>query len=143
MTTSPLPAPGQPLSHYVSTSPFDPTSIDTMTDAHVRISLASQWRLMWWKFKRHRLAFVSGIFLAVLYFMILICEFLAPYNLHTRNVDFIHAPPQAVHLFHEGSYMGPFVDGRDMKLNMDTLKREYTDNPNKIHPLRFLCRGDS
>ena len=44
--------------------------------------------------------------------MILICEFLAPYNLHTRNVDFIYAPPQAVHLFHDGQFVGPFVYGR-------------------------------
>ena len=56
--------------------------------------MASQKRLMWWKFKRHKLALVSGIFLLLLYFMILIAEFLAPYDLHTRNVDFIHSPPQ-------------------------------------------------
>jgi peptide/nickel transport system permease protein len=143
VTTSPLPAPGQPLSHYVSTAPFDPTSIEAMTEEHVRIYLASQWRLMWWKFKRHKVALVSGIFLATLYAMILICEFLAPYNLHTRNVDFIHSPPQRVHLFHEGSYVGPFVYGRQMTLNMDTLKRVYTDDKTNIQPMRFLCRGDS
>ena len=46
--------------------------------------------------------------------MILVCEFLAPYNLHTRNVDFIYSPPQRVHLFHDGSFVGPFVYGRKM-----------------------------
>jgi peptide/nickel transport system permease protein len=143
MTISPLPAPGQALSHYVSTAPFDPTSIEAMTEEHVRIYLASQWRLMWWKFKRHKVAVVSGVFLAALYFMILICEFLAPYNLHTRNVDFIHSPPQRVHVFHEGSFVGPFVYGRQMTLNMDTLKRVYTDDKTQIHPIRFLCKGDS
>ena len=143
MTTSPLPAPGQPLGHYVSTAPFDPTSIEAMTEEHVRIYLASQWRLMWWKFKRHKVALISGIFLATLYAMILICELLAPYNLHTRNVDFIHSPPQRVHLFHEGSFVGPFVYGRQMTLNMDTLKRVYTDDKTNIQPMRFLCRGDS
>jgi peptide/nickel transport system permease protein len=143
VTHSPLPAPGTPLKHYVSTAPFDPSSIEAMTEEHARIYLASQWRLMWWKFKRHRLALVSGIFLAALYFMILISEFLAPYNLQTRNVDFIYAAPQRIHFFHEGSFVGPFVYGRDMKLNLDTLKREYTDNKNKVLRIRFLCRGDS
>jgi peptide/nickel transport system permease protein len=143
MTISPLPAPGQALSHYVSTAPFDPASIEAMTEEHVRIYLASQWRLMWWKFKRHKVAVLSGVFLAALYSMILICEFLAPYNLHTRNVDFIHSPPQRVHLFHEGSFVGPFVYGRQMTLNMDTLKRVYTDDKTQIHPIRFFCRGDS
>ncbi|HYM99164.1 MAG TPA: ABC transporter permease, partial [Aestuariivirgaceae bacterium] len=88
-------------------------------------------------------ALVSGIFLAALYSMIFICEFLAPYNLHTRNVDFINSPPQRVHLFHEGSFVGPFVYGRDMKIDVAALKRGYTDNKSKVHPIRFLCRGDS
>jgi peptide/nickel transport system permease protein len=142
VTSTPLPAPGKPLKHYVSAAPFDPSSIEAMTQEHVRIYMASQWRLMWWKFKRHKVALISGVFLAILYSTILISEFLAPYNLHTRNVDFIYAAPQRIHLFHEGSLVGPFVYGREMKLNLDTLKREYTDNTNKVQPIRFLCRGD-
>ncbi|WP_040589486.1 ABC transporter permease [Allomesorhizobium alhagi] len=140
---APLPPPGAPLEHYVSTAPFDPQSVEVMTEEQMRVYQASQMRLMWWKFKRHRLALASGIFLAALYLMIVFCEFLAPYNLHTRNVDFIHTPPQPVHLFHEGQFVGPFVYGRQMHLNMDTLKREYTDNHDDVQPLRFLCRGDS
>jgi peptide/nickel transport system permease protein len=132
-----------PLKHYVSTSPFDPSSIEAMTQEHIRIYMASQWRLMWWKFKRHRIALISGIFLAVLYSMILISEFLAPYNLHTRNVDFIYSAPQRVHLFYNGSLMRPFVYGLDMKLDLDTLKRQYMENKNKVQPIRFLCRGDA
>ena len=120
---TPLPAPGAPLGHYVSAAPFDPMSVEAMTKEQLRVYQASQLRLMWWKFKRHRLALASGIFLAVLYAMILICEFLAPYNLHTRNVDFIHTPPQRVHLFHDGEFVGPFVYGRTMTLDMDTLRR--------------------
>lgn len=140
--TSPIPAPGEPLPHYVSTAPFDPYSVEVMTEEQVRVNQASQLRLMWWKFKRHKIALASGIFLAALYGMILICEFLAPYDLHTRNVDFIYAPPQSVHFFHEGEFVGPFVYGRTMKLDMDTLKRNYTDDKSNVEPIRFFCRGD-
>ncbi|KXF77964.1 peptide ABC transporter permease [Paramesorhizobium deserti] len=139
---SPLPPPGAPLQHYVSTAPFDPKSVEVMTKEQERVYQASQLRLMWWKFRRHRLALASGVFLLALYLMILICEFLAPYNLHTRNMDFIHAPPQPVHLFHDGQFVGPFVYGRQMTLNMDKLKREYSDDRNMIQPIRFFCRGD-
>jgi peptide/nickel transport system permease protein len=98
---------------------------------------------MWWKFKRHRLALWSAVFLAALYFTILICEFVAPYNLHTRNVEFIHAPPQRVRLFDaERGFVGPFVYGRTMTLDMDTLRRVYTDDRTDIQPLRFFCGGD-
>ena len=140
---TPLPPPGQPLWHYVSTAPFDPSSGEAMSEQQKRVFLASQWKLMWWKFKRHRLALISAIILVILYAMIVIAEFLAPYNLVTRNVESIYAPPQKVRLFHEGNLVGPFVYGRTVKLNMDTLKREYADNPKDIQKLRFFCRGDA
>jgi peptide/nickel transport system permease protein len=138
-----LPPPGAPLPHYVSRAPFDPRSIEKLTPEQERIFLASQWRLMWWKFRRHRVAVWSGVFLALIYASILVSEILAPYNLHTRNIEFIHAPPQGLHLFHEGEFVGPFVYGLRYELNMVTLQREFADDRSKIHPIRFLCRGDS
>ena len=143
MTNSSLPAPGAPLPHYISEKPFDARSIEQMSAAQERVFLASQWRLMWWKFKRHRLAVASGAFLAVLYASILISEFLAPYHYQTRNIDRIYAPPQAIHLFHEGRFVGPFVYGQKYSLNMVNLKREYTPDLTAVHPIRFFCRGDS
>lgn len=140
---APLPPPGAPLEHYVSTAPFDPMSVEAMTAEQSRVYEASQLRLMWWKFKRHRLALVSGIFIALLYGLILISEFLAPYNLHTRNMNYIYAPPQRVHLFDEGRFVGPFVYGRQMHLDMDTLRRVYTESKGDVQPIRFFCRGDS
>ncbi|CAN7145361.1 ABC transporter permease [Mesorhizobium sp. LjNodule214] len=140
---SPLPAPGAPLQHYVSIAPIDLQSVETMTPEQSKVFQASQLRLMWWKFRMHRLAVVSGIFLAALYFGILICEFLAPYNLHTRNMDYIYSPPQRVHLFHNGQLVGPFVYGRQMTLDMDTLKRNYIEKQDDVQRLRFFCKGDS
>ncbi|TGQ68207.1 MAG: ABC transporter permease [Mesorhizobium sp.] len=142
-TQSPLPAPGAPLQHYVSIAPFDLQSVEAMTPEQAKVFQASQLRLMWWKFRRHRLALISGIFLAALYFGILICEFLAPYNLHTRNMDYIYSPPQRVHLFHNGQFVGPFVYGRQMTLDMDTLKRDYVEKQDDVQRIRFFCKGDS
>ncbi|SER65892.1 ABC transporter permease [Rhizobium sp. NFR03] len=138
-----LPASGQPLTHFVSTAPFDPMAVETMSEEQKHVYEASQLRLMWWKFKRHRVALISLVFLVLLYAMITVVEFLAPYNLHTRNVDFIHAPPQQVHLFDDGQFVGPFVYGRTMNLDMDTLRRVYTEDPERIEKLRFFCSGDA
>ena len=99
------------VEHYVSPEPFDPYSVERLTPEQERFYLASQWRMMWWKFRRHRLAVISGAILAVLYASILISEFLAPYNLHSRHADFIFAPPQGVHLFDQGRFVGPFLYG--------------------------------
>jgi peptide/nickel transport system permease protein len=131
------------LPHYVSEAPFDRRGTERLTPELERYYRASQWRMMWWKLKRHKLAVISGVILLMMYGSILISELIAPYNLQTRQVDFIYAPPQAVHLFHEGRFVGPFVYGLDYRLDMDTLKREYTPNPDKVQRLRFFCLGDS
>lgn len=129
--------------HFVSREPFDPRAIEKMTPDQERVFLASQFTLMWWKFRRHKVALACGIFLAAIYLSIIVAEFLAPYSLETRNSRAIYAPPQSVHLFHEGKFVGPFVYGYSVKLDMKTLKRNYTDDPKKVQPLRFFCSGDS
>ena len=128
--------------HLVSTAPFDPTSAASLTPEQERFYLASQWMLMWWKFKRHRVAVVSGIILLLMYGSTLVTEVLVPYNLHTRHTDFIYAPPQSVRWIHEGRFVGPFVYELTKTLNMETLRRDYTENTSMPHPLRFFCNGD-
>lgn len=137
-----LPPDGQPLPHYVSQAPFDPYAFGRTVEGAPVAKQASQLRLMWWRFRRHKLALFSGIFLLLSYLSIIIAEFLAPYNLHTRNMDHIYAPPQSVHLFHEGRFVGPYVYGQTMTLDMENLRRVYTDDPNQIQRLRFFCKGD-
>ena len=133
----------QQIEHFVSSEPFDPGSIEALTPEQEKYYLASQWKLMWWKLKRHRLAVICGIILALNYGSVLVSEIVAPYNLHTRNTDYIYSPPQSVHLFHNGEFIGPFVYGRDYVLDMDLLKRIYPERKNDVQPLRFFCSGDS
>ncbi len=131
-----------PIDHYVSGAPFDPYSIERTAEGQEKYFLASQWKLMWWRFLRHRAAVISGMFLVILYGSILISEFIAPYHQDTKDIRSVLSPPQTVHLFHEGEFVGPFVYGYTFKLNTETLKREYTDDPTKVQKLRFFCRGD-
>jgi peptide/nickel transport system permease protein len=131
-----------PLEHYVSTEPWDPTHVDRLTPEQEEFYLASQWRLMWWKLRRHKLAVASGIILLLMYASTLVSEVLAPYNLHTRNTSFIYAPPQQVHFFHEGRLVGPFVYGLKKTLNMENLRRDYSEDTSRVQPIRFFCSGD-
>ena len=130
------------LVHYVSQAPFDPTAIEALTPQQERFYMASQWRMMWWRLKRHRVAVFAGIVLILSYLSIIVTEFLAPYDLHSRHTDHIYAPPQAVHLFHEGRFVGPFVYGLTYRLDMENLKRVYTPNTRDVQPIRFFCAGD-
>ncbi|HEV2189040.1 MAG TPA: ABC transporter permease [Stellaceae bacterium] len=132
----------EPLPHYVSPAPFDPMSVEAMTPGQERFYQASQWRLMWWRLRRHRVAVLAGFLLLAMYATTLVSEILAPYGLDTRNTDFIYAPPQHVHIFDENGLTAPYVDGYDYQLDMNNLRRVYTPNPDKRQPLRFFCRGD-
>lgn len=128
--------------HFVNKAPFDPNAAERLTPEQERYYMATQWQLMWWKLKRHRLAMISGAVLAFMYFSVIISEFLAPYALTTRNTDFIYAPPQTINFFHDGEFQGPFVYGLKYKLNMTNLKREYQKDKQSIQKIRFFCRGD-
>jgi peptide/nickel transport system permease protein len=130
-----------PLPHYVSAAPFDPYSIERMTPAQERFYMASEWRMVWWKLRRHRIAVLSGAILLTMYLSILFCEFLAPYDLDARNTDFIYAPPQRVRIFDKGQLVAPFVYAYDYQLDMNNLERVYTPNPEKRETIRFLCHG--
>lgn len=128
--------------HFVDTAPFDPERDEVLTPEQERYYMASQWRMMWWKLKRHRLAVVSGVVLLLLYASVLISELIAPYALTSRHTDHIYAPPQAVKLFRDGHFIGPYVLGYDYELDLRTLKRVYTANPHTVQPIRFFCSGD-
>ncbi|MEP7063602.1 MAG: ABC transporter permease, partial [Betaproteobacteria bacterium] len=130
------------LAHFVSTEPFDPVSATRLTPEQERFYLASQWTLMWWKFKQHRVAVFSGAILLLMYASTLVSEILVPYNLHTRNTNFIYAPPQRVHFIRDGQLTRPFVYAMDKTLDMQTLRRDYREDAARPQPLRFLCSGD-
>jgi len=130
------------LEHYVAREPFEPYEAESLTPGQEKFYRASQWRIMWWKFRRHRVALAAGVILLLFYASTLVSELIAPYQLNTRDTQHIYAPPQALHLVHEGRFVGPFVYGYRMHLDLDRLKREYTDNPAVLYKLRFFCLGD-
>ena len=77
------------LEHYVSKAPFEPYSVEKLTPEQERFYRASQWRIMWWKFRRHRIAVIAAAILLALYASIFVSEVLAPYNLQSRNTKHI------------------------------------------------------
>ncbi|MBV8391808.1 MAG: ABC transporter permease, partial [Alphaproteobacteria bacterium] len=141
MTDRPLASPSA-TPHYVNREPWDPYVWDTLTADQEKYYMAGQWKLMWWRFRRHRPAVISAAFLVLMYLSVLISEWIAPYDLQTRHIKYIFAPPQAVHFFHDGKFIGPFVYGLDMHRDMDTLQRVYVANHARPEPLRFFCEDE-
>jgi peptide/nickel transport system permease protein len=129
--------------HYVDPEPFDPGATEPVGTENESFYRASSWRLMWWKFRRHKVAVASALILLAFYLMVPLVEVIAPYNQTKRNGEFLYAPPQALHLFHDGRFVGPFVYPYQFKFNLETFRRDYTLDRTKPQPVRFLCRGDA
>ena len=129
--------------HYVDEAPFDPGEAERLTPEQERYFQASQWRIIWLRFRRHKLALWSGVVLILFYLCVPFAEVIAPYDPNTRDADHIHAPPQGLHLFHDGRFVGPFVYGMRQDLDLETLQWNYVRDENLVQPLRFFCLGES
>ena len=141
MSTPPTAEP-RPKSRTTSAAePWDPYVSERLTAEQERYYMAGQWKLMWWRFRRHKPAVVSMIFLLLMYASTLLSEFIAPYDLRTRHSAYIFAPQQSVHLFHEGSFIGPFVYALKTTRDPDTLQRVSPRRPTRPQPIRFCLGG--
>jgi len=111
--------------------------------AEERYYVASQWQLMWRKFKKHKLALFGGSILIIFYVVALFSEFFSPYNIYQRYPKYIYCPPQKIHFFsEEGFHLRPFVYGLKGSRDPVTLRRKYAEDKTKKYPLYLFVRGD-
>ncbi|MCF3934481.1 ABC transporter permease [Acuticoccus sp. M5D2P5] len=129
--------------HYVDDRPFDPGEAERLSPEQERYFQASQWRIIWWRFRRHKLAVWSAVVLFLFYLCVPFADPIAPYDPNGRNAEFLYAPPQPVKLFHEGRFVGPFVYPMVSEIDLDTLQWVYKTDVSEPQRLRFFCLGDS
>ena len=105
-----------------------------------RIVIASQWYLMWWKFRKHRLAMVSLTIVIALYIIAFFAGFFAPVVTATYHRTYTQAPPQAIHWFDNGTF-APFVYGYKQTTDPQTYKRSYAIDEIDQDPAWLLRSG--
>ena len=69
----------------------------TSTDFSDSYYVASQWELVRRKFRRHKLARVGIIVLAIFYTVAIFAGFLSLHDYQARDVDHVTMPPQKLH----------------------------------------------
>jgi peptide/nickel transport system permease protein len=107
------------------------------------VDVAGQWRLMWWKFTRHKVAVAAGIIILLLYVVAAFAEFLAPLDPNKNSAAFKYVPPQAIHLFKEGTLdFAPHVNGFKFQTDPRSFRRTYTEDPAKVVPIGLFVHGD-
>ena len=121
-----------------------PTPASTFTESE-DFFRAGQWQLVWWKFRRHRLAQSAMWVLALFYFVVLFAEFMAPHAPLTRYKDLASAPPTRIRLYEvvSKSYRSPFVYAIVRSRDPVTARPIYKANAADVSPIRLFSRGDS
>lgn len=110
-----------------------------------KIFVASQWQLMWWKFRQHRLAMVGGIVVLLIYLVALFAEFLAPYGADTYASRYTYAPPQQLHFIEhtpQGIQIRPYVYGYKVEIEPTALRRVFTIDESVKIPVQFFAKGE-
>jgi peptide/nickel transport system permease protein len=105
-----------------------------------RIFVASQWQLMWWRFRKHKIAVASGLVVIGFYLVVLGADFLAYADPNASEAQRSLMPPQRIHWF-DGWRFAPYVHGFTGARDPQTFKRVYRIDPEKKIPIRFFAHG--
>jgi peptide/nickel transport system permease protein len=104
---------------------------------------AGQWQLVWWKFKRHKLANFGAVILAIFYLFAATAEFAAPYIPLHRFKDYVTMTPSKIHIRDAGGdYHWPFVYGLIRSRHPVTMRPVYEEDTQIVYPIKFFVRGD-
>ncbi len=111
-------------------------------DSEERVSVASNWTLIWWRFKKHRLALICSGVLIVLYMIVLVPEFFSTEEPEFSETRQAFIPPRPLHLIDNGQ-LSPWVPGVVGKRNPTTRRMEWQIDPNTKIPVQFFVAGYS
>lgn len=109
-------------------------------DRDEEVYVASQWRLMWWRFKKHRLAMISLALLVFLYVVSINAEFIETAHPRDTNKSYTFLQPQPIRWFDNGTFR-PHVNSISGVRNMETFRVEYTKSETEKIPVNFFVKG--
>ena len=105
---------------------------------------AGQWQLVWWKFRRHKLAQIAMVVLGLLYLIVIFAEFVSPYDPQKRFKDYSTLPPSKVHIIDaEGHIRSPFVYALKRGRDPVTLRPIYEEDTSALYPVSLFVPGDA
>jgi len=105
--------------------------------------IASQWQLMWRKFRRHKMAVAAAVMIGGLYLVAVFADFFSVNDYQQRSVDYVLLAPQRVHIFADGRLHAPFVYAVSQELDRSTLTWVYIEDASTRYPIRLFAEGYS
>jgi peptide/nickel transport system permease protein len=105
-----------------------------------RIYVASQWQLMWWRFRKHHLAMAAALVVVCFYLVAIFADFLAITDPELSDAKRSLMPPQRIYWF-DGWSFRPHVYAVKGARDPKTFKRVYQADPTQPIPLYFFAQG--
>ena len=134
----------EPRSSFESAPGPNPMS-DTIAVADPKaFAVASQWRLMWWAFRRHHLAMAGLVVTILLYCVAAVPGFFAVNDSSLQNQRTAFHPPTGVHFFswgEDGFSLRPYMHPTVLKRDPQTLAAIYVEDTSKKLPLQWFAEG--
>ena len=116
------------------------TTVPAATVAEERVSVASNWTLVWWRFRKHKLALFSTGVLALLYAVVLCPDFFSTQDPELTDARQAFIPVQSLHLLDDGG-LNPWVPAAVGKRNPVTLRMEWTADASRKVRVGFFVPG--
>ncbi|MHA1566259.1 MAG: ABC transporter permease, partial [Alphaproteobacteria bacterium] len=110
--------------------------------AEERVAVATQMQLTWWRFKKHKLAYASGILVIFFYLIAIFADFLAYSDPQSTQAARSFIAPQAIHWFDEGEFR-PHVFAISGKRDPKTFKIVYAPDPTEKIDVKLFAHGYS
>jgi len=115
---------------------------DEIRSGGEKVYVAPPWKLMWWRFRKHRMAMVGSVVLIVFYFVAVFCEFVAPYDPDQALLQFKQSPPSGIHIRDaQGQFHLPFVYQGTRAMDPQTLQITFTEDTNIRYPIQSFAHG--
>src|SRR5690348_3028288 len=111
------------------------------TAAESRIAVATQRQLIWWRFRKHRLAVVSAVIVVLFYLVAIFADFLAYAPPFDTQAARSYIPPQPIHWFTEDGSFRPHVYALKGKRDMRTFKLTYAPDPSESRNVVLFAHG--
>jgi len=110
-------------------------------EAHA-IYVAPNWKLVWWRFKKHRLAMISGVVVCVIALIAIAPGFFATLDPEETKSSRLFIPVQRLHFVHDGR-LGVYIYGVEGARNPVSLRMEWQIDPDRVIPLALFRPGYS
>jgi peptide/nickel transport system permease protein len=121
-----------------------PVAEDFVAKAAPQASVAGQWTLIWWKFRKHKLAMIGTVVTLLIYLVALLAEFLAPYAPETNFSQYTYTPPQFPKIALDvsgGLDIGLYANGYKSEVDTTSFRRVFTVDEESRIPIGFFVKG--